>query len=93
MQTLTEYHHASSQTDPCPRGASDVLKPKFHRETQTAVMQTRSQQSVSDSQKQMFFPPFSLVLTEGAAFAVAILVPFIANVSIACKNMYVLTGS
>ena len=44
-KTALEYHHASSQTAPPPRVASaDEASQKFHRETQTAVLQTRSQQ-------------------------------------------------
>ena len=44
-QTRTEYHHASSQTEPRQRGDEASIS-RFHRETQTVVQQTRSQQSV-----------------------------------------------
>ena len=53
-KTAIEYHHASSQTDPAPRSAgADDAHQKFHRETQTAVLQTRSQQAVREAGTQM----------------------------------------
>ena len=53
-KTHLEYHHASSQTDRAPRQvAEDEVSSKFHRETQTAVLQTRSQQSVREAGTQM----------------------------------------
>jgi len=53
-KTALEYHHASSQTDPPPRSAADDdSNQKFHRETQTAVLQTRSQQAVREAGTQM----------------------------------------
>merc|ERR1719353_1431821 len=52
-KTAIEYHHASSQTDPPPRAATDETSQKFHRETQTAVLQTRSQQAVREAGTQM----------------------------------------
>ena len=52
-KTALEYHHASSQTDPMPRSLPDDSQAKFHRETQTAVLQTRSQQSVREAGTQM----------------------------------------
>ena len=61
-QTHTVYHHASSQTDPPPRNHEDHT-PKFHRETQTAVLQTRSQQSVREQGTQM--PSGHLAMEEG----------------------------
>jgi len=51
-KTHTEYHHASSQTDP-PQHNNAALTQKYHRETQTAVLQTRSQQSVREQGTQM----------------------------------------
>eukprot|EP00908_Phaeocystis_cordata_P015653 Transcript_2683.p1 GENE.Transcript_2683~~Transcript_2683.p1 ORF type:complete len:517 (-),score=265.92 Transcript_2683:76-1626(-) len=53
-KTALEYHHASSQTDPPPRDPNEPLPPpKFHRETQTAVQQTRSQITVREAGTQM----------------------------------------
>ena len=53
-KTGSEYHHASCQTDPVPRAnAADNESQKFHRETQTAVLQTRSQQSMRETGTQM----------------------------------------
>lgn len=52
MQTHTEYHHATSQTDP-PQNGQGAQHIKFHRETQTAVLQTRTQQSVREQATQM----------------------------------------
>ena len=53
-KTAIEYHHASSQTDPAPRSAgADDAHQKFHRETQTAVLQTHSQQAVREAGTQM----------------------------------------
>jgi len=53
-KTALEYHHASSQTDPPPRKEDEPLPPpKFHRETQTAVQQTRSQMTVREAGTQM----------------------------------------
>jgi len=51
-KTHLEYHHASSQTDRVQQSA-DATSSKFHRETQTAVLQTRSQQSVREAGTQM----------------------------------------
>ena len=63
-KTAIEYHHASSQTDPVARSASmDETHQKFHRETQTAVLQTRSQQSVRECGTQM--PRGHLLQEEG----------------------------
>jgi hypothetical protein len=59
-----EYHHGSTQTDPAPRNlAADAADQKFHRETQTAVLQTRSQQSVREAGTQM--PRGHLLQEEG----------------------------
>ena len=59
-----EYHHATAQTDPAPRNlAADAENQKFHRETQTAVLQTRSQQSVREAGTQM--PRGHLLQEEG----------------------------
>ena len=59
-----EYHHGSTQTDPAPRNlAADASDQKFHRETQTAVLQTRSQQSVREAGTQM--PRGHLLQEEG----------------------------
>uniref|UniRef100_A0A7S2J4U9 IQ motif and ubiquitin-like domain-containing protein n=1 Tax=Haptolina brevifila TaxID=156173 RepID=A0A7S2J4U9_9EUKA len=53
-KTQLEYHHASSQTDRPPRQLTeDEENAKFHRETQTAVLQTRSQQAVREAGTQM----------------------------------------
>ena len=53
-KTAIEYHHASSQTDPKVRSEDEPLPPpKFHRETQTAVQQTRSQITVREAGTQM----------------------------------------
>jgi len=53
-KTQLEYHHASSQTDrPARHAAEDEANAKFHRETQTAVLQTRSQQAVREAGTQM----------------------------------------
>jgi len=62
-KTALEYHHASSQTDPPARAADDEASQKFHRETQTAVLQTRSQQSVREAGTQM--PRGHLLQEEG----------------------------
>ena len=64
-KTHLEYHHASSQTDRPPRPASDMESSKFHRETQTAVLQTRSQQAVREAGTQM--PRGHLLEEEGDA--------------------------
>jgi len=53
-KTAVEYHHASSQTDPKVRSEDEPLPPpKYHRETQTAVQQTRSQITVREAGTQM----------------------------------------
>jgi len=52
MQTHIEYHHASSQTDPSGHSGTD-LTARYHRETQTAVLQTRSQQSMREQATEM----------------------------------------
>ena len=63
-KTALEYHHASSQTDAAPRRAdADEAAQKFHRETQTAVQQTRSQQSIREAGTQM--PRGHLLQEEG----------------------------
>jgi len=64
-KTALEYHHASSQTDPAARSGADDASEKFHRETQTAVLQTRSQQSVREAGTQM--PRGHLLEEEGDA--------------------------
>ena len=61
-KTKLEYHHACTQTDPPPRPDEPPV-PKFHRETQTAVLQTRSQQAVREAGTQM--PKGHLVQEEG----------------------------
>jgi len=61
-KTQLEYHHASSQTDPPPR-PEEGQAAKFHRETQTAILQTRSQQSVREQGTQM--PKGHLAIEEG----------------------------
>jgi len=65
-KTHLEYHHASSQTDRAPRQAGEnETSNKFHRETQTAVLQTRSQQAVREAGTQM--PRGHLLEEEGDA--------------------------
>jgi len=61
-KTHIEYHHASSQTDPPPKNTDSFVQ-KYHRETQTAVLQTRSQQSVREQGTQM--PTGHLGIEEG----------------------------
>jgi len=51
-KTHIEYHHASSQTDPSGHSGTD-LTARYHRETQTAVLQTRSQQSMREQATEM----------------------------------------
>lgn len=55
-KTRVEYHHAASQTDRIPRAPDSDSIAKFHRETQTAVVITRSQQSVREQGTQMETP-------------------------------------
>jgi len=63
-KSALEYHHASSQTDPPVRSAADDdSHQKFHRETQTAVQQTRSQQACREAGTQM--PRGHLTVDEG----------------------------
>ena len=63
-KTALEYHHASSQTDrPAKPAAEDESSQRFHRETQTAVLQTRSQQAVREAGTQM--PRGHLVESDG----------------------------
>lgn len=57
-----EYHHASSQTDAVKR-TDDSRPVKVHREAQTAIVQTRSQQSVREQGTQM--PTGHLEMEEG----------------------------
>ena len=66
-KTAVEYHHASSQTDPPARQApaDGDAHVKFHRETQTAVQQTRSQQAMREAGTQM--PRGHLLAEEGDA--------------------------
>jgi len=54
-KTHCEYHHAVTQTDRPPRDPeADALIPKkFHREAQTAVLLSRSQQAVREQGTQM----------------------------------------
>lgn len=53
-KTAIEFHHASSQTDPPAKVEVELLPPsKFHRETQTAVQQTRSQITVREASTQI----------------------------------------
>jgi len=52
-KTQIEYHHASSQTDRPPPKGDEMASNKFHRETQTAVVLSRSQQSVREQGTQM----------------------------------------
>lgn len=61
-KTQIEYHHASSQTDAQQR-SDEGLTLKYHRETQTAILQTRSQQSVREQGTQM--PKGHLEVGEG----------------------------
>ena len=55
-KTHFEYHHASTQTERVPRASDNDAASKFHRETQTAVVITRSQQSVREQGTQMATP-------------------------------------
>ena len=61
--TGVEYHHGSMNTELPPN--PDLLKaPKFHRETQTAVMRRTEQQSTRDSATQMVREDVSLAHVE-----------------------------
>jgi hypothetical protein len=54
-----EYHHASTQPLPAPRKQEDGAPPaaaRFERDTQTAVVVTRSQQAVREQGTQMTRP-------------------------------------
>ena len=55
-KTRLEYHHASTQTEAPAKSAEELAAAagsKFHRETQTAIVVTRSQQGVRESGTQM----------------------------------------
>jgi hypothetical protein len=54
-KTRVEFHHACAQTDRPPPSAEAVAAAsnRFHRETQTAVEATRSQQAVREASTQM----------------------------------------
>lgn len=56
-QSGAEYHHASAQSLPPPRKEpAEPPTERFHRDTQTAVLTTRSQQGVREQGTQMTKP-------------------------------------
>eukprot|EP00965_Chrysotila_dentata_P055695 1847471-Pleurochrysis_carterae.AAC.3 len=59
-KTRTEYHHACTQTDRQPRPSETDVSDKFERETQTAIVIERSQQSVREAGTQMTTPHLTI---------------------------------